>query len=81
MFETCLVKADVLTAMGIKVTIFRDVALCNLVDRYQRFGATYCLKVEAASSTATLLGTQSTKLHRVMFHTTVTLFTGVECCT
>lgn len=37
---------DVLTTMSIKITVFWDMAPCNLVDRYQCFGKTLCLHLQ-----------------------------------
>jgi hypothetical protein len=45
MFESYLMKVGVLKALGIEVAAFRRMALCNVVDRYQRFGVTYCRMV------------------------------------
>jgi hypothetical protein len=48
---------EVLMAMVVKVTVFRDVTPRSLIDIYQRFGGTclhlQTLKMEAASSSET----------------------------
>jgi hypothetical protein len=56
----------------LKITIIRNVMPCNLVDKYQYFGESYCihlegsctLKMNAAESSETLVSTyQTTRFH------------------
>jgi hypothetical protein len=42
--ELCRMRAryEILTKATVKITVILEVTLCSLVDRYQRFGGTYC---------------------------------------
>jgi hypothetical protein len=42
-------SSEVLAAVNIKITIFRDAMLCSFVERYQCFAETCCLHLQGLS--------------------------------
>jgi hypothetical protein len=47
---------------GMQVTVFLDVMLCSLVERYQHYGGTYCIHLQESRSGHHVLPNNSTYL-------------------
>jgi hypothetical protein len=43
---TAYARFEVLAAVAMKNPVSPDVMSCNLIDRYQHFGGTYCLNLQ-----------------------------------